>query len=57
MKELRADTIIREIRKFERREIFGNIATESVPGSNTKDMGGGICSRVNGKGRAVAQMW
>jgi adenosine deaminase CECR1 len=40
MKELRADTIIREIRKFEGGGIFGNIATDSVPGPNTKDMGG-----------------
>lgn len=39
-KEKRAATIVRALREFERHVVFGNIASEAIPGPNTRDMGG-----------------
>ncbi|KAF2851507.1 Metallo-dependent hydrolase [Plenodomus tracheiphilus IPT5] len=38
--ERRAALIIREIREYERRVTFGNLASEAIPGKHTRDMGG-----------------
>lgn len=38
--EERAAIIVRGLREFERRKVFGNIASEIVPSPNTRDMGG-----------------
>lgn len=38
--ERRAATIILAIREYERRVTFGNLASEAIPGKNTRDMGG-----------------
>ncbi|KAH9877903.1 hypothetical protein J1614_003120 [Plenodomus biglobosus] len=38
--EKRAATIIRAIREYERRVTFGNLASEAIPGKDTRDMGG-----------------
>lgn len=38
--ERRAASIIRAIREYERVAVFGNIASEAIPGSETRDMGG-----------------
>jgi adenosine deaminase CECR1 len=38
--EQRAATIIREIREYERKVLFGNLASEALPGPETRDMGG-----------------
>jgi adenosine deaminase CECR1 len=38
--ERRAATIIRGIREYERKFIFGNLASEAIPGPDTRDMGG-----------------
>jgi adenosine deaminase CECR1 len=38
--EKKADTIIRAIREFERKVVFGNLASEAIPEEHTRDMGG-----------------
>jgi hypothetical protein len=38
--EEKAAVIIGAIREFERNVIFGNLASEAIPGENTRDMGG-----------------
>lgn len=38
--EREAAKIIHAIREYERREVFGNLASESLPGPDTRDMGG-----------------
>lgn len=38
--EKRAAIIIRELREYERRVVFGNNASEAIPGPETRDMGG-----------------
>jgi adenosine deaminase CECR1 len=38
--EKRAATIIRAIREYERKTVFGNLASEAIPGPDTRDMGG-----------------
>jgi adenosine deaminase CECR1 len=38
--ENRAAIIVREIREYERRVVFGNNASEAIPGPETRDMGG-----------------
>ena len=38
--EMRAQTIAFKIREDERVSLFGNVATEAIPGSDTRDMGG-----------------
>jgi len=38
--ERRAATIIRAVREYEREVIFGNLASEAIPGPDTRDMGG-----------------
>lgn len=38
--ERRAALIIRAIREYERRVTFGNLASEAIPGKDTRDMGG-----------------
>lgn len=38
--EIRAAIIIRSLREYERRVIFGNNASEAIPGPDTLDMGG-----------------
>jgi adenosine deaminase CECR1 len=38
--EKRAQIIAFKIREDERRSLFGNVATEAIPGSDTRDMGG-----------------
>lgn len=38
--ELQAEIIIRELREYERRVVFGNVASEAIPPPETRDMGG-----------------
>jgi len=38
--EQEAAIIIRAIREYERRVVFGNVASEAIPGEDTRDMGG-----------------
>jgi adenosine deaminase CECR1 len=38
--EKRAATVIRAIREYERKTVFGNLASETIPGPETRDMGG-----------------
>jgi adenosine deaminase CECR1 len=38
--ERRAAVIIRAIREYERKDVFGNLASEAIPGAETRDMGG-----------------
>jgi adenosine deaminase CECR1 len=38
--EKKADTIVRAIREFERKVVFGNLASEAIPEEHTRDMGG-----------------
>jgi adenosine deaminase CECR1 len=40
LEEQRAAIIIREIREYERRVVFGNLASEALPAKSTRDMGG-----------------
>jgi adenosine deaminase CECR1 len=40
LRERDADVIIRAIREFERKVIFGNLASEAIPEEHTRDMGG-----------------
>ena len=52
--ERRADTIIRAIREYERRVIFGNLASEAIPGPETRDMGGQFLTnkdRIDGESK------
>ncbi|PVH97542.1 Metallo-dependent hydrolase [Periconia macrospinosa] len=39
-KEIRTAVIVRGLREFERRVVFGNIASEAIPHPDTRDMGG-----------------
>jgi len=38
--ERRAALVVRAIREYERKVTFGNLASESIPGTDTRDMGG-----------------
>ncbi|OAL05367.1 Metallo-dependent hydrolase [Phaeosphaeriaceae sp. SRC1lsM3a] len=38
--EQHAANVIREMREYERRVVFGNLASEAIPGTETRDMGG-----------------
>lgn len=52
--EKRASEIIATLRIFEREDIFGNMPSESVPGPETRDMGGQFLtnkSRIEGKSK------
>ncbi|KAH7083652.1 hypothetical protein FB567DRAFT_447079 [Paraphoma chrysanthemicola] len=40
VQERKAAELIRLIREYERRVVFGNLASEAIPGPDTRDMGG-----------------
>jgi adenosine deaminase CECR1 len=50
--EIRAESIIFRIREDERDNLFGNVATEAIPGPETLDMGGQF---LTNKDRILAQ--
>ncbi len=52
--ERRANTIILAIREYERRTVFGNLASEAIPGPETRDMGGQFLTnkdRIDGESK------
>ena len=52
--ERRAETIIRAIREYERKVTFGNLASEAIPASDTRDMGGQFLTnkdRIDGESK------
>ncbi|CAO2655326.1 Nn.00g103900.m01.CDS01 [Neocucurbitaria sp. VM-36] len=52
--EKRAATIILAIREYERKVVFGNLASEAIPGPETRDMGGQFLTnkdRIDGESK------
>ncbi|KAJ4362467.1 hypothetical protein N0V83_010560 [Neocucurbitaria cava] len=52
--ETRAAIIIKAIREYERKVVFGNLASEAIPGPDTRDMGGQFLTnkdRIDGESK------